>query len=584
MPANFVFRTLHASLLAVGVAVPLLISPAWHAQAASAPSEQRTPAPPREYVDTRYTGPGSHVVQVPSGADLQAALDKAQPGDTLVLQADAVYTGPFTLRAKDPGGDWITLVSSDLAKGLPAQGTRVTPADAAHMPKLQASYESVVRTAPGAGHYRLVGLEIRPGPPRSSTVGKALNWMHGNSAKDAAAPLSAFLENLMVFGSSADSSLESLPDHIIVDRCYLHGDPAIGARRGIAMNARTGAVVDSYISDIKKKGEDAQAISGWNGPGPYKIVDDYLEAAGENVMFGGQDPTIKDLVPSDIEVRGNHLTKQLAWKSGDPSYQGTPWQVKNIFELKNAQRVLVEGNLLENNWAQAQTGYSILFTVRDQDGGAPWSVVQDVTFKDNVVRHVANGVNVLGQDDDYTSQQAKRILIANNLFEDVGGPWGSGNLLLMDNGSQDVTFTHNTAIQTGSIIFSDGKPDPGFNYTDNIAFQNSYGIIGTNRGPGMSTISVYFPGVQLRRNAIVGANASLYPSDNFFPHSVAAVGFVGASGHNYRLAPSSAYKAEADDGGDIGVDMDELCKALDEYGQHLATAVQSCGSSAVAMH
>jgi hypothetical protein len=524
------------------------------------------------------------VVQVPSGADLQAALDKAQPGDTLVLQAGAVYTGPFTLRAKDSGDGWITLVSSDLMKGLPPQGTRVTPADAAHMPKLQASYESVVRTAPGAGHYRLVGLEVGPGPPRSPSVNKALDWVRGDPAPNSASSSSAFLENLMVFGSSANTTLDSLPDHIIIDRCYLHGDATIGARRGIAMNARTGAVVDSYISDIKKVGEDAQAISGWNGPGPYKIVNDYLEAAGENVMFGGQDPSIKDLVPSDIEVRGNHLTKQLAWKSGEPGYQGTNWQVKNIFELKNAQRVLVEGNLLEYNWAQAQNGYSILFTVRDQDGGAPWSVVQDVTFKDNVVRHVANGVNILGQDDDHTSQQAKRILIANNLFEDVGGPWGNGNLLQMDNGSQDVTFTHNTALQTGTLVYGDGKPDSGFIYTDNIAFQNQYGMIGTDHAPGLSSINAFFPGAALRRNAIVGANSSQYPSGNFFPHSLAAVGFTGADGHDYRLAHSSAYKAEADDGGDIGVDVDELCKALDQYGQHLAAAVPSCGSNAVAMH
>jgi len=540
------------------------------------------PEPPREYVDTRYAGPVGHIVQVASGADLQVAVDKAQPGDTLVLQAGAVYTGPITLKPKQ-GSGWITLISSDYAKGLPPQGTRVTPTDAAHMPKLQASYESVVRTAPGAGHYRLVGLEIRPGPPRSSGMHKALDWVRGTPPKAGAAP-SAFLENLMVFGSSADESLDSLPDHIIVDRCYLHGDPVVGARRGIAMNARTGAVVDSYISDIKKVGEDAQAISGWNGPGPYKIVDDYLEAAGENVMFGGQDPSIKGLVPSDIEVRGNHLTKSLAWKSGDPSYQGTAWQVKNIFELKNAQRVLVVGNLLEYNWAQAQNGYSILFTVRDQDGGAPWSVVQDVTFKDNVVRHVANGINVLGQDDDYTSQQAKRILIANNLFEDVGGTWGNGNLLQMDNGSQDVTFTHNTALQTGTLVYGDGKPDLGFTYTNNIALQNKYGMIGTDHAPGISSINAFFPGAALRRNAIVGANPSLYPSDNFFPHSVAAVGFMALDGHDYRLARSSAYKAEADDGGDIGVDVDELCKTLEQNGQRLTSTVPSCASNSVAMH
>ena len=548
----------------------------WHAQAATPSDDRHSPEAPREYVDTRYVPSAGHRVQVPAGADLQAAVDKAQPGDTLVLQAGAVYTGPITLKPKQ-GDGWITLESSDL-KQLPQQGTRVSPKDAAHMPKVEASYESVIRTAASAAHYRLVGLEVRPGPPRKGAVSKALDWVKGGQQT----ARSAFLENLMVFGSSANDSLDSLPDHIIVDRCYLHGDPDIGARRGIAMNARSGAVVDSYIADIKKAGEDAQAISTWNGPGPYKIVDDYLEAAGENVMFGGQDPSIKGLVPSDIEVRGNQFAKKLSWKKGETGYQNTNWQVKNIFELKNAQRVLVEGNLFEYNWAQAQNGYSILFTVRDQDGGAPWSVVQDVTFRDNVIRHVANGINILGQDDDYTSQQAKRILIANNLFEDVGGSWGNGNLLQMDNGSADVTFTHNTALQTGTLVYGDGKPDSGFTYTDNIALQNQYGMIGTNHAPGLSSINAFFPGASLKRNAIIGASSSEYPSDNFFPHSLSAVGFTGADGHNYRLAPSSAYKAKADDGSDIGVDVDQLCKSLDQYGEHLSAQVPSCGSNAVA--
>ena len=39
--------------------------------------------------------------------------------------------------------------------------------------------------------------------------------------------------------------------------------------------------------------------------------------------------------PSDIEVSGNHFFKPLTWKVDDPSYLGTPWTVKNIFELKN---------------------------------------------------------------------------------------------------------------------------------------------------------------------------------------------------------------------------------------------------------
>ena len=32
-------------------------------------------------------------------------------------------------------------------------------------------------------------------------------------------------------------------------------------------------------------------------------------------MIGGTDPKIRDLVPSDIEIRGNHMWKNPRWKS-----------------------------------------------------------------------------------------------------------------------------------------------------------------------------------------------------------------------------------------------------------------------------
>src|SRR2546429_8248611 len=133
-----------------------------------------------------------------------------------------------------------------------------------------------------------------------------------------------------------------------------------------------------------------------------------------------------DVCSSDLENRRNHLFKPLSWKVGHPTYAGIHWPVKNLFELKNAQRVLVEGNLFENNWLDAQNGFGILFTVRNQDGTAPWSVVQDVTFTNNIVRHSGSGVNILGYDNNHPSQQIQRILIRNNLFDDISGPaWGA---------------------------------------------------------------------------------------------------------------------------------------------------------------
>ena len=74
--------------------------------------------------------------------------------------------------------------------------------------------------------------------------------------------------------------------------------------------------------------------------------------------------------------------------AGTPASSGTKWVVKNTLELKNAQRVTVDGNLLENCWSAGQYGYAIVLTPRNS-GRAPWTRVQDVTFTNNIVRHVA---------------------------------------------------------------------------------------------------------------------------------------------------------------------------------------------------
>jgi hypothetical protein len=101
--------------------------------------------------------------------------------------------------------------------------------------------------------------------------------------------------------------------------------------------------------------------------------------------------------------------------------------VKNLLELKNAQRVLIEGNLLEHNWGMGQVGFAVLFTVRNDGGQAPWAVVEDVTFANNVVRHAAGGVSIHGYDSINPTQWSQRILIRNNLFEDVDGKkWEGG--------------------------------------------------------------------------------------------------------------------------------------------------------------
>ena len=499
------------------------------------PIAVRTAELPRAQVDTADPHPSGRTIHVPAGGSLQKAIDDARGGDTIVLAAGATYRGPFHLPRKD-GDGWI-VIASDVR---PPAGKRIQPTQAARMAKLVASTDSVIAADPGAHHYRLVALEIMP------TAG-------------------VFLRHELVQFGQDETDPNALPHHLIVDRCYLHGDPQAGGRRGVAMNGRHIAVIDSWLADFKEVGNDSQAIAGWNGDGPFRIANNYLEGAGENVMFGGADPTIPTLVPADIEIAHNHLSKPLSWKIGDPSYQGTAWAIKNLFELKNARRVLVDGNVLEYNWPHAQNGFSILFTPRNQKGGAPWSVVEDVTFSNNVVRHVAAGFNMLGRDDIYTSEPTRRITIRNNLFEDVGGSWGSGRLFQLLDGVDSVVIDHNTAFQTGNIVFGgDHAPHTGFVFQNNIVEDHQHGVIGSGAEPGLGTLARYFPNAIVRRNVIVGGSAAKYPPDNFFPASIEEMGAIERREGRYRVALAHRFAHVATDGADPGADLDAVTIAANE--------------------
>jgi len=450
---------------------------------------------PRETINTTLQTSIGQIINVPVNGNLQSALRQARPGDIIELQPGAVYTGPFELPAKKQGDDWIIITSAGADKNLPLPGSRIQLENTPAMAILEAASGSVLSAENGASYYRLIGIIIRPQPGH-------------------------YVTNLVSLGSEARTR-NQLPHHIIIDRCILHGDPLLGARRGVALNSSHTAIIDSHFSDFKEQGADSQAIAGWNGPGPFKIINNYLEGAGENIMFGGADSLISDMVPADIEIRANHFYKPLRWKIGHPEYAGTAWTIKNLFELKNARRVLLEGNLLEHNWRHAQAGFAVLLTVRTEDGRMPWAVVEDVTITNNVIRHAGNGINLLGRDDGLQpGGQTRRILISNNIFEDIGGDWGGGRLFQLLNGTEDVVIRNNSALQTDSIIMSDGAPHRRFVFEGNVAPHNRYGITGAGSQSGKPSLERHFPDARVQNNVIAGGRRGAYPSGNQFPRSL----------------------------------------------------------------
>jgi len=479
---------------------------------------------------TLAASPGvAATINVPSGGNLQRAINDAQPGDTIALEAGATYTGNFKLPNKS-GSSPITIRTAGDAD-LPREGERISPSHADSLAKVRSGGSlPAFETSAGAHHWRLQLLEIQA---NNNGVGDIVT---------------------LGDGSSAQSSLSNIANNLVVDRVYIHGDPAKGQKRGIALNSASTMITGSYIADVKAVGQDSQAIGGWNGPGPFTITNNYLEAAGENLMFGGADPAVPNLVPSDITITDNDFAKQTAWRS-------EKWVVKNLIELKNARRVTIARNTFEYNWQGGQSGYAVVFTVRNQDGRCPWCQVEQVTFQQNVVRHSAAGIQILGYDNNHPSQQTREIVVRNNLFADIDSKnWGgNGYFLSLTGGARDITIDHNTIIQdhASGIVQLDGAPVLGFEFTNNLAKHNNYGIIGTNHGVGNDSIGAFLPASEIDRNVMAGGAASKYPGGNSFPTAAQFEGqFVGYTSGDYRLASNSPWRGAATDRLDLGAMLD----------------------------
>jgi hypothetical protein len=480
----------------------------------------------------------TQVIDVPAGGNLQQALNAVQPGGTIRLAPGATYVGSFTLPAKG-GTAYVTITTANAA--LPPEGARIDPGYKPGLAVIRSpSTTSALTTALGASYYRIVGVAFEANQYGAGDV--------------------------ITLGAST-TSLAQLPHHFEIDRVIITGHPTLGQKRGISVNAASVTIANSHISGIKAAGQDSQAICGWNTPGPIVIRNNYLEAAGENIMFGGASVSISGVIPSDIVVEGNLLTKDLAWR-------GSSWTVKNLFELKHARRVLVRRNVMVNNWAAAQPGFAVVFTPRNSGGTTSW-VIEDVEFSSNVVSHTASVFNILGHDDIAPSGQLARVLIKDNLMYDIGATWGgTGTFAQIGGEPRDITIDHNTILHTGNILtfysgqFTNangvrvtGGPIAGLTFTNNLTRHNAYGIFGNGQAFGNGSLTYYAPGAVVTGNVFASDTswASRYPAGNQFP-SVASflASFVNPAAHDYRLRTTSPYLLAAIDGRDLGPDFGTL--------------------------
>ena len=318
---------------------------------------------------------------------------------------------------------------------------------------------------------------------------------------DVQAPDCYFLGCSLV-GPDENGALLSTADRLTVHGCRLEGSGS-GQHRGIWVRSADVTILDTSITNCWKGGQDSQSIAGWSGVKRLRVERCLLEAASENFILGGTDCAEAD-IPEFVTVKDCYLRKPNEWRG---------WAgAKNLLELKNCKHVTIDHCLMEYSWVEGQDGYALMLTVRNQEGSAPWSTIEDVVIKNCTFRNLAGGVNILGSDYTHPSQTMKHVLLENNRFERIDPYWGTnGRCILFAHGGEDITFRGNdfSGVNINSAItFGDGAPVQRLTVEGNVMPEGWYGIKADDTALGTPALEAHAPGYTWTNNTIVRSVAS----------------------------------------------------------------------------
>lgn len=404
------------------------------------------------FAEPEPTPPELPVIELFPGDDLQAALDALAPTGGTMRLVPGAYTCNLVLRPRSSTVPIQITTSGALPAGRPES--------AEGLPLLRARdpYTAVLRAQPGASGLACVGLAFGPQAPDRTVVELGAD-QHGLTR------------------------LEDVPHHFGFRQCYFAGDPIAGQHRAIACNAADVVIAQCTFRDYHEAGRDSQAICGWNGTARLTIADCWIEAGAENVLFGGADAASADLMPRDVTIRGCTFTKNPAWKT----LPKVP-AIKCLFEVKALIGLSVSGCVFEKNWARDwPTGVAVVIKCANQEGGAPWSVFEDVVIEDCVIRDVGAPFQVVGQNDGsagHVTERGAGLTIRNVLAYNInkGEYLGTGKGFEVLNAPDDWTIDHltmigaNNCIMTASYAKEVTTKATGFRFTNSVTYQGAYGL------------------------------------------------------------------------------------------------------------
>jgi len=285
-------------------------------------------------------------------AELTTAMENVDDSVTY-LHPGRLYAAGTDRAHRHTGPEWkLVFPIREILDRLAREGAdaRYTPGVFPILPLLQLTQIafSIITVEPNQDRIYYYGIEVAPAAGTNPTNPMIQTGKTAGGAKA---------------GANAD-----LPADIVFDTMYVHGHPTTDrCRVGFDLANQGVTVRNSFIDEFKEVGQDSQAINIFNGGFQYTMENCFMSAAAECFLSGGANPTGRDIAVTDIYSEFNVYAKDRKWDISHPSYGGVLFSLKNMYENKNGERVLVRNCWIHDYWKVSQNDVFSLGAV-DQSG------------------------------------------------------------------------------------------------------------------------------------------------------------------------------------------------------------------------
>lgn len=433
------------------------------------------------------------------------------------------------------------------------------------------------RVRAGGGGWYLWGLDIDAAPSSGQ------NQVNGMIRFGDLSPSDGFdsLAKIVQFCTLQQSYIHSNADRTYGNMVNYHA-----SGKAVYLCGNHVSVANSFCVSEHSGYGDNNAVYIAGGLGPVLIDNNTQIANGENFLSGGGDlPSYyAGRNQSDITFTRNFCYKPRVWFYGLPEYGGTPYPMKNPFEIKAGLYWDVSGNVFDGNTAkhvvngvniqEGQNGQGVTIKTVNQYGTQYWVETGHVTLRYNKTINCTSGLQLapaLALENGGTGIAMHDILYENNLQILPTGRTDAGSKAAIIWGGE--TTSNNWRLRRNTWagawnhygnILSTGDQLPFAELLNNIFGTTSlYGFKGPSLGIGNASIALLATDLDMRANALIGQSASAYSNEpgNYFPTS--ATGNLNADG---TLPAGSQFLAgnamDALDGSNLGCDMAGLAAAI----------------------